>query len=270
MIIVDTHCHAGRSWFEPIELLRFQMDSNRVEKAVLIQHGGSYDNTYLLECARGSPGRFAVVVIVDTSRPDAPSTLEDWAQLGAGGVRLDPTARSPGPDPLAIWRKAADLGLVVSCQGDTEDFASDGFKGLVAEFSTLPIVIEHLAGAKGGEQPPYAAFREALATSRRPNTYIKIPGLGEISERPPVLGPEFAFDYTPPLIEIVYEEFGPSRMMWGSDYPPVSFREGYRNALQGVITHPALSGDEDRDWVMGKTALSVFDFDRAGEAQPRT
>ena len=47
-------------------------------------------------------------------------------------------------------------------------------------------------------------------------------------------------------------------MMWGSDYPPVSGREGYRNALLGVTDHPALGDQEDRELVMGKTALHVF------------
>ena len=51
MQIIDTHCHAGRNWFEPIETLLFQMDSNGVDGAVLIQHGGTYDNDYLFECA---------------------------------------------------------------------------------------------------------------------------------------------------------------------------------------------------------------------------
>lgn len=54
---------------------------------------------------------------------------------------------------------------------------------------------------------------------------------------------------------------GQRRTMWGSNYPPVSMREGYRNALNGVVDHPALRNTEDREWVMGKTALSVFHFD---------
>ena len=33
MTIVDTHCHAGRSWFEPIEMLLTQMNANDVDKA---------------------------------------------------------------------------------------------------------------------------------------------------------------------------------------------------------------------------------------------
>ena len=57
---------------------------------------------------------------------------------------------------------------------------------------------------------------------------------------------------------MAYDAFGPRRMMWGSDYPPVSGREGYRNALRGIVEHPALRTDEDREWVMGRTASEVF------------
>ena len=258
MLIVDSHCHAGLNWFEPIELLLYQMDANGVDRAVLVQHGGVYDNTYLLECAKGHPGRFSVVAKVDTSGEDAPSELERWADQGASGVRISPDERSPGHDPLAIWRKADELGLAVSSMGDLEDFASEEFDSLVAQMPQLTIVIEHLAGVKQGAEPPYTDFQKALKLAKYANTYIKVGGLGEISVRPPVLLPQFGFDYTPPLIEMAYDAFGPRRMMWGSDYPPVSYREGYRNALNGVMEHPALRSQEDREWVMGKTALNVF------------
>ena len=33
MTIVDTHCRADRSWFEPIEMLLTQMNANDVDKA---------------------------------------------------------------------------------------------------------------------------------------------------------------------------------------------------------------------------------------------
>ncbi|MCH7625961.1 MAG: amidohydrolase [Chloroflexi bacterium] len=260
MTVVDTHCHAGNSWFEPIESLLFQMDANGVEKAALIQHRGVFDNSYLLESASRHPGRFAVVAAVDSSRPDAPDALERWANEGAVGVRIGPAERSPGSDPYALWKKARDLGLVVSCSGGVEGFASDEFAELVSELSGLTFIIEHLAGVGVGAQPPFSAYEKALDLARFPNTYIKVGGLGEISERPSVLRPAFHFDHTPPLIEMAYDAFGPRRMMWGSDYPPVSNREGYRNALEGVRDHPAFKSDEDRDWVMGGTAMSVFRF----------
>ena len=261
MLIVDSHCHAGESWFEPIEVLLQQMDANDVDKAVLIQHGGVYDNSYLLKCARRHTGRFSVVAMVDTSRDDAPVELERWAGEGATGVRLGPGVRSPGDDPLAIWRKASELGLTVSSLGELDSFASDEFSDVVAGLPQLNIVVEHLAGVgQAGEQPPHPLFRRALDLARYPNTYIKVPGLGEISERPPVLRPEFAFDYTPRLIEMAYEAFGARRMMWGSDFPPSAGREGYRNTLRGVVEYPALQGDAS-EWVMGRTALGVFRFE---------
>jgi L-fuconolactonase len=52
MLIIDTHCHTSPYWFEPVEILLAQMDRNGVEKATLVQFGGGFDNSYLIECAR--------------------------------------------------------------------------------------------------------------------------------------------------------------------------------------------------------------------------
>ena len=43
MVVVDSHCHASREWYEPIETLLFEMDRYGVEQAVLIQINGQYD-----------------------------------------------------------------------------------------------------------------------------------------------------------------------------------------------------------------------------------
>ncbi|MCH7800185.1 MAG: amidohydrolase [Chloroflexi bacterium] len=277
MRIVDTHTHAGINWFEPVEMLIHQMNLNGVEKAVLIQHGrpqtGGYDHAYLFECVERFPGRFAVVVIVDVTNPDALDKLEGYKAQGAVGVRLNPGQRSPGGDPLAIWRKADELGLVVSSMGGVVDTSSDEFSALVAQFPNLPIIIEHMAGggegaafpANGpGPQPPYTGYKKALELAKYPNTYMKLHGMGELSRRPDVLNTRYNFDFydsMPPLVELARDAFGPRRLMWGSDYPPVSQREGYRNALLGVLDHPAFNTQEDREWVMSRTALSVFKFE---------
>ena len=55
MDFVDTHCHAGTSWFEPIETLLACMDNNGVQRALLTQHRGMFDNAYLLECIERFP-----------------------------------------------------------------------------------------------------------------------------------------------------------------------------------------------------------------------
>ena len=84
MVVVDTHCHATPYWFEPVEILLDQMARNEVDHAVLIQIRGVFDNSYMIECVRRFPGRFAAVCMVDVERPDAPAQLEELVKGGSG------------------------------------------------------------------------------------------------------------------------------------------------------------------------------------------
>jgi predicted TIM-barrel fold metal-dependent hydrolase len=47
-------------------------------------------------------------------------------------------------------------------------------------------------------------------------------------------------------------------MMWGSDHPPVSSREGYRNALRMPMEQLAAKSEAERADIFGGTALRVF------------
>ena len=262
MVIVDTHVHASPYWYEPIEVLLFQMNSNRVDKATLIQFTDQTDNRYIIECARRFPGRFSPVVIVDTQKPDASEVLRRWVKKGAEGIRLRAVMRSQGKDPLAIWRTCAELKLPVSCAGREHEFGADEFYKLVQEVPDAPIVIEHLGHPKLDGLSLYETYRKVLALAKFPNIYIKVPGLGEICKRPhPFQQPFYSVHGVPPLIKMVYEAFGPKRMMWGSNYPPSSQLEGYANTLCYLVEHLAsFCSEEDRKWIMGKTALSIFKF----------
>jgi L-fuconolactonase len=199
MIIVDTHCHALPHWFEPVEILLQQMHANGVEHATLVQVRGQCDNRYLMECVQRFPGRFSPVIMVDTDKPDAPETLSRWVRDGAEGIRLGPTTRSPGADPLAIWRRAAELQIPVSSLSTPEGFTSPHFEQVIKEFPSLPIIIEHLGGIGRDEAPPYAKFRQILALAQYPNTYIKIHRLGGNLSSPHPLSGAHAFPAHSPL-----------------------------------------------------------------------
>jgi L-fuconolactonase len=261
MIVVDSHCHVSPAWYEPVESLLDQMDRNGVSHAVLIQMNGQVHNDYLFDCLRRFPGRFAAVVVVDVGEAEAPRELERLAEQGASGVRLWPESRSPGDDPLAIWRAADRLGLAVSCYGTSAGFASDEFASVVAEFPKRPIVLEHLGSVSAPDADPaqQATRRKAFALSRFRNVYIKLPGLGEFCRRGRPSDDPFPFERpVPPLLEAAYAAFGAGRMMWGSDFPPVSAREGYRNALRFPSQALADTSDRERDLIFGEVALSVF------------
>jgi len=260
-MIVDSHTHASLAWYEPIETLLYEMDGNGVDRAVLIQIMGETDNSYQTTCVRGHPDRFSSVVVVDPRPEDALAALERLAEAGASGVRLTPRTRSPGADPLAIWRAAARLGLPVSCGGSSADFASDEFARLVEALPETTIVLEHLAGISRPETSAASAElrRKAFELARFPNVSIKVPGLGEFCTRAlPVRSP-FPFEEPiPPYLDLAYDHFGPGRMMWGSDFPPVAGREGYGRALRLPMEQLAGRSAADRELIFGGVAHTVF------------
>jgi len=232
------------------------MSRNGVEKAVLIPLSEGVDalNAYLIACMRRFPGRFAVVATVDAHRLDAPARLEEWAQQGVEGVRLSPS------DPLALWQKAAELGLVVSLRRRVQDTASDDFRRTVASLPDLKIVIEHLGCRREDTTPPYSMYRRVLALAHYPNTFMKVPGLGEICQRPARFPqPAAPFERIPPVIEMAMDAFGARRLMWGSDFPHVAEREGYGNCLRLLMEH-VVKSEEDREWMFSKTAATLFRF----------
>lgn len=251
MVIVDTHCHAGLHKYEPVESLLYHMETSGVGQAVLIQYMGNSDNAYLVECVRRHRGRLAAAMIVDDD--DDGRAVRRWAEQGLTGIRLRAEARAGGADPLAQWRAAADLDLVVSLPTRPEGLLSQAFAEVVTAFPDLRIAIEHLGGVHGDDGPPYDAFRKALAfAGARPSLSMKLPGFGEFCHVP------LPFDPIPPLPRLALEAFGPERLMWGSDFPPVSSREGYANALRVPLEYFSDLSAADREWVFGRAAQRVW------------
>ncbi len=261
MQIVDTHVHIGRNHYEPVEMLLAQMELNGVAKTVLVQSTATLDNSYVLECKSRFPGRLSVVCRVDVDAPDAPDTLAGLMAAGAETVRLRNFHRSPGRDPLAIWRAAANLGMSVSVGGSAEGFASPEFAELVAALPNLTVIIEHLAGmgihAIGAPtMPPDDVFRQALTLAQFPNTVIKIHGMGEICD------PPFPYQAIPPFVRMAYEAFGPDRVIWGSDWPRVTNREGYRNSLRHTLDQmESWCPTGDLNKIFAGNALRIWKFD---------
>ena len=256
MVIIDAHCHAATFYYEPIESALDTMIRNGVDKALLIPLSEGVDslNTYLTECMRRFPKRFSVVATVDAHRPDAPARLEEWANLGVEGVRLSPA------DPLPMFRKADELGLVVSLRRRVEDAASEDFRRKVESLPDLKVILEHLSCRRDDTAPPYNLFRRVLALAQYPNTFMKVPGLGEICQRPASFPePSAPFEHIPPVIEMAMDSFGARRLMWGSDYPHVAEREGYGNCLRLLMEH-VVKSEEDREWIFGKTVATLFRF----------
>ena len=139
MIIVDTHCHAGLTKYEPVESLLRHMETSGVDQAVLIQYMGNTDNGYLVDCLARFPGKLAAAMIVP--QEDDGSAVRRWAERGIQGIRLRPDARAAAADPMAQWRAADEEGLVVSAPSRPEWLLSAQFAEVTDTFPDLRIVI---------------------------------------------------------------------------------------------------------------------------------
>ena len=71
---------------------------------------------------------------------------------------------------------------------------------------------------------------------------------------------DYPFEDTHGAFHKIYDAFGPQRLMWGTDFPHVIRDLGYGRALDLFREHMDFLSDEDKEWVLGKTALSVWNF----------
>lgn len=250
MTIVDSHVHVGLHRFEPVESLLFQLDRLGIAQAVLVHYGDGRDNDYALECVRRHPQRFVAAIALD-ARND-PADLARFAANGAVGVRLAPTARSRGANPWAVWEALRELRLVVSLWGVPELLLSDSAAELFERFPHVPMAIEHL-GFHVTPKPSFDVFRRVMSLARYDNLTLKVPGLGEYGLTPPL-----ALERIPRYADLALESFGPQRMMWASDFPVVSAREGYGNALSLVQRYFAALSPSERAAIFGATAARVW------------
>jgi L-fuconolactonase len=161
-MIVDSHCHASPRWFEPVQTLLYQMDRNGVERAVLTQLLGQFDNEYQADCVADHPDRLASVVAVQTA--DQLRALK-----GVAGVRIGAALADD-----ALWQAASECGLPVSVSGMAAAMIAPVFVARVEAMTKQIFLLEHLGGIGRPDFDGCAETRSAVfALARFPNLVLK-------------------------------------------------------------------------------------------------
>jgi L-fuconolactonase len=155
--------------------------------------------------------------------------------------------------------------LAVSCGGPAASIVSDEFSALVEMFPDLTIVVEHLGGWSRPDCDKSPETRRAIVKlARFPNICLKVPALGQLAQRGPLLPPSGRVLSLEPggVVLEMLKAFGPDRLMWGSDFPPVASREGYANALNWTREIFAKESADVVAQVFGGTAARIFGIGR--------
>ena len=275
---------------EPVEKLLAAMETHGIDRAVLVQTGGSAleHHAYLRHCLKAYPGRFkGIGLIPDPTAPEA--HMDRLAASGdIVGFRLsslggpnDPTApldvRTFATYP--VWQHAARRDYVIWLYPRAVDAHLVPY--LFDAFPQVRVVCNHLMVCPGAGKFSWDdKGRPQVDVSMPPETRYSTLGLkiGRIPDNTRGLYPyenvcvhlsgQYAFSKgTWPYADLaewhanLRAVFGADRLMWATDFPWIYQDPGYGRLVE-VIDHllPDLSQSERRA-IMGETARRFLRFD---------
>ncbi|MFJ9537427.1 amidohydrolase family protein [Streptomyces sp. NPDC101225] len=202
-----------------------------------------------------------VVGWTDLTRPDVADELARLRELPGGrhlkGIRHQVQAE---PDPDWLLRPDVRRGLAaVAAAGLVYDLIVlprhlPACTEAAASLPELTFVLDHLG------KPPLATgalepwSRDLHALAALPNTAAKLSGL--LTEA----SPTWTVTDLRPCADIALEAFGPSRLMFGSDWPVCTERASYGEVLR--IARELTDGlsPAERTRLFGTTAARVYDL----------
>ena len=236
------------------ELVRL-MDQSKIDRALLVQTYFTYhyDNRYMIDCARRWPDRFLSVCVIDQLDPGAPDLLSDLVENhGVRGLRMM-GARGPGslkdPRSFALWARAEELRIPICIGAKVEELPD--VRVPLARFTSVPVALEHVWGIALGD-PPYDRLRPLWDMAQFPNVMLKTAPNNSHAARKGQATPR---DFFGRLVAT----FGARRIMWGSNYPAHWHRYGSMAERLAIMQDDfSFLGAEDRNWIFGEAALSMW------------
>ncbi|MEV8443351.1 amidohydrolase family protein [Actinosynnema sp. NPDC051121] len=246
--------------FGPVDL-RAATERAGVDATVLVQVLPDVDETAEFLAVAGESDLIAGVVgWVDLTAPDVAEQL-DRLRRGPGGDRLRGVRHlvQSEPDPdwlvrpdvLAGLRAVRDAGLVYDVL--TRPHQLSAALQAVRAVPDLVFVVDHLSkpDIAGRVLQPWATGLAALAAE--PNVAAKVSGLVTEADWTRWTAADLR-----PYVDLALEEFGPDRLMVGSDWPVCLLAADYERVFATAAELLDGCSAAERDQVFGGTAARVY------------
>jgi len=272
-MIIDSHTHAWRRWpYGPtvpdvdsrgrVEQLLWEMDRCQVDRAVLVSARIELNldnNEYGAECVAKYPDRLVQFADVDCMwmptyhSPGAAERLREAAETynlrGFTHYVKDDTEWFESEEGLSFFAVAAEYRLVASLALPPK--WQPALRQLAKRYPSVPFLCHHMGLVRVGQDEN---LREILASAEIPNIYIKLSGQYYASR----VGWDFPNADTQPLVRAIYEAYGPTRLLWGSDYPVVRSAMTYQQALEVFRTHCTFVPETDKALILGTNLQRIL------------
>lgn len=214
------------------------------------------DNSYSLEGAREHPERVRVLCRVDPLARDLADRLDaaaaDALVVGIRVHYLPPHARWLADGSLhALWRGLESRRLPASVYApDRLDTLADTAR----RHPGLSLIVDHAACDVSPHADPakrFAGWEVLPRLAGLPNVTVKVSGLPEATDE------RYPFPRATERLKQLCELFPPSRLMWGSNYPPSQRVAEYAESLAFIRDAGFLTAGEKAD-ILGGTAARTL------------
>jgi len=242
--------------FFPDELRTYLADSG-IDGTVAVQADQSERETeFLLQLAERHPFIRGVVGWVDLRAIDLRDRLEHFSAFERfRGVRHIAQAE---PDDFLQWDdvvrgigRLREFGLTYDILVYAHQIPAA--IALAERLPDQPFVVDHLAKPRirEGAVDPWAKYTRELAS--HPNVCCKVSGLVTEADwarwRPEDIHP---------YLDVVFEAFGPGRLMFGSDWPVCLVAADYQRVVELVEDYVGHLSQAERDDLFGGTAIRFY------------
>ncbi|KAL0335932.1 UNVERIFIED_CONTAM: hypothetical protein Sradi_4805100 [Sesamum radiatum] len=280
-IVIDSHLHVWASpqqatekypYFpgqEPtlpghVDFLVQCMGDAGVDGALIVQPiNHKFDHSYVTSVLRQYPSKFIGCCLANPAEDGTGiKQLEDLiSKDGYRAVRFNPYLWPSGQLMTnavgkAMFAKAGELGVPVGfmCMKGLDLHLSE-IEELCTEFPSTVVLLDHLGFCK----PPIndkeeQVFLKLLKLSRFPQVYVKFSALFRVSRHP------YPYEDLSDILPKVVSSYGANRVMWGSDFPYVVPKCGYKEAKEAVVqlVQRAQLSSSELNWIMGRTVNQIF------------
>jgi L-fuconolactonase len=243
--------------FLPEELER-ECEANGVDACIAVQADQSEDETFfLLDLAQQSKRIAGVVGWVDLCSPSIEERLRFFSQY----KKLRGFRHIVQAEPDDRFLVGRDFAHGISRLREF-DFSYDiliypkqlpAAIELASRFPEQRFVVDHLAKPeiRIGSREPWASYMRAIAQNA--NVFCKMSGLVTEADW---------LHWTPedirPYLDLIFEAFGPERLMFGSDWPVCLLATSYRQVKDVIENYVEAHAAQHKENIFGGNAIRFY------------
>lgn len=217
------------------------------------------DNAWILEIARNEPFILGLVGHLKPGQANFARDLERFARnplfrgIRAGG--WDSSLSPQSSDYLSDLELLANRGLSVDVLGGPEALAKVAH--IAGALPQLRFVVNHCAGVHiDGKAPDRSWVNGIRKAAARPRVMMKVSGLSEATGKE--FGSPRGMEFYRPTLDVLWNEFGEDRLIFGSNWPVSTRFADYATVLSIVQSYFAEKPHSARNKYFRTNAERVY------------